>query len=66
MQFLIYLLLFFISYVILGDIAFSGELRHLIVKAVSDDPATFNEGFLGRPNQEYCRWIAAPERWGGE
>ncbi|CAB4031120.1 Hypothetical predicted protein, partial [Paramuricea clavata] len=54
-----------ISYVMLGITSFSGELRNLIVTAVSNDPVTFNEAFLGRSNKDYCDWIANPERWGG-
>lgn len=54
-----------ISFLMLGDTSFSGALRTLIVKAVSEDPLTFNEGFLGRSNQEYCTWISEPDRWGG-
>lgn len=51
---------------VLGDTSFSAELRKLIVKTVSKDPVTFNEGFLGKPNEDYCKWISEPERWGGE
>ncbi|CAB4033772.1 Hypothetical predicted protein, partial [Paramuricea clavata] len=53
-----------ISYVMLGITSFSGQLRNLIVTAVSNDPVTFNEAFLGRSNKDYCDWIANPERWG--
>jgi ubiquitin thioesterase OTU1 len=49
----------------LGIASFSGQLRNLIVTAVSNDPVTFNEAFLGRSNKDYCDWIANPERWGG-
>lgn len=29
------------------------------------DPETYSEVMLGRPNDEYCRWILKPESWGG-
>lgn len=54
-----------ISFVMLGDTSSSGELRKLVVNAVSQDPITFNDSFLGKPNEEYCSWIADSERWGG-
>ena len=50
----------------LGDTSSSGELRKLVVNAVSQDPITFNDSFLGKPNEEYCSWIADSERWGGK
>ena len=30
-------------------------LRQVIAQAVSSDPVTYNEGFLGMENHEYCK-----------
>ena len=32
-------------------------LRQVIAQAVSSDPVTYNEGFLGMENEEYCKWV---------
>ena len=40
-------------------------LRKIIADHVSKDEATYNEGFLGRPNDEYCTWIKNEDHWGG-
>lgn len=29
------------------------------------DPDTYTEGFLEKPNEEYCAWILDKQRWGG-
>ena len=39
--------------------------RQVIAETVAADPDTFTEGFLGRPNQEYCQWIQKSDMWGG-
>ncbi|KAK3238239.1 hypothetical protein CYMTET_51734, partial [Cymbomonas tetramitiformis] len=41
------------------------ELRRVIADVVSKDPVTYNEGFLGKSNKEYCTWILNPQHWGG-
>ncbi|GAX79038.1 hypothetical protein CEUSTIGMA_g6478.t1 [Chlamydomonas eustigma] len=41
------------------------ELRRVIANAVSADPVTYNNGFLGKENDEYCRWILMDQNWGG-
>ena len=41
------------------------ELRELIAETVKSDPITYNEGFLGKPNNEYCTWIRNEDHWGG-
>jgi len=41
------------------------SLRCIIADAVSGDPATYTEAFLGRPNDEYCIWIKDESSWGG-
>jgi len=35
----------------------SAELRELIATTVLQDPAKYNEGFLGRTNLEYVEWV---------
>ena len=39
--------------------------RRVLAAAVSADPETYSEAFLGRPNAEYCRWILDRNHWGG-
>jgi ubiquitin thioesterase OTU1 len=34
----------------------ASELRSLIAAVVASDPETYNEAFLGKPNDEYCRY----------
>lgn len=40
-------------------------MRQIIVEAVASDPDNYNEAILGRPNEEYCKWIEKPNTWGG-
>ena len=40
-------------------------MRDIIVGAVSQQPAIYNDVFLGKPNAEYCQWILKGESWGG-
>ena len=39
--------------------------RKIIAEAVAGNPDTYTEGFLGKPNGEYCAWIQDSQRWGG-
>lgn len=41
------------------------EMRQLIAQTVRNDPLTYNEGFLGKPNDAYCKWIQDEDHWGG-
>ncbi|XP_041348575.1 ubiquitin thioesterase OTU1-like isoform X2 [Gigantopelta aegis] len=41
------------------------ELRKLIARIVMGDPKTYNDAFLGKPNDKYCNWIQKPDSWGG-
>ncbi len=41
------------------------ELRAIIASYVISDPDTYNEVYLGKPNQEYSEWIMNPTSWGG-
>lgn len=40
-------------------------MRQIIAATVNGDKQEYNEGILGRPNDEYCAWILQPESWGG-
>lgn len=40
-------------------------MREIIANAVASEPNEYSEGFLGRPNAEYCEWILKPDAWGG-
>ena len=33
------------------------ELRQVIAQRVASDPVTYNDGFLGKDNDEYCKWV---------
>jgi hypothetical protein len=39
--------------------------RRVIAETVAGDPEEYSEAFLGKPNQEYCRWIQDSQKWGG-
>ncbi|XP_053672438.1 ubiquitin thioesterase OTU1 [Anopheles nili] len=56
-----------IGYVLTGkvDPENSQYMREIIAGTVNSDKQEYNEGILGRPNDEYCAWILQPESWGG-
>jgi len=54
-----------VGYIMEHTRARSKDLRAVIAKAVASDPVTYNDGFLGMDNQEYCKWIQNPDKWGG-
>ena len=39
--------------------------RQIIAETVAGDPEEYSEAFLGKPNQEYRRWIQDSQKWGG-
>ncbi|OTF75177.1 ubiquitin thioesterase OTU1-like protein [Euroglyphus maynei] len=41
------------------------RLRNLIAETVRSDPITYNEGFLGKSNNDYQNWIRNEDHWGG-
>lgn len=43
----------------------SQYMRQIIAATVNGNKQEYNEGILGRPNDEYCAWILQPESWGG-
>ncbi|XP_055607335.1 ubiquitin thioesterase OTU1 [Uranotaenia lowii] len=56
-----------IGFVLTGkvDPESSQYMRQIIVSTVNADKQEYNEGILGRPNEEYCAWILQPDSWGG-
>ena len=32
---------------------------------MAGDPDQYTDGFLGKPNAEYCQWIQDSQKWGG-
>lgn len=56
-----------IGFVLTGkvDTDNSHYMRQIIAATVNGDKQEYNEGILGRPNDEYCAWILQPESWGG-
>lgn len=57
-----------VNYCITGgelDHKVAPALRKIIADHVGKDETTYNDGFLGRPNSEYCTWIMNEEHWGG-
>lgn len=54
-----------VGYVMLRSLREAPALRRVIADAVSGDPFTYTEGFLGKSNMEYCKWILDKQHWGG-
>ena len=54
-----------VAYVMRRSLREAPALRKVIADVVSGDEFTYNEGFLGKPNAEYCAWIQDPKHWGG-
>ena len=40
-------------------------IRDIIVSEISSNPDQYNAAILGRPPEEYCKWISNKETWGG-
>lgn len=36
-----------------------------MAEEVAKDPFTYNDGFLGKSNEEYQKWIVDSKKWGG-
>ncbi len=32
---------------------------------MAGNPEQYTEGFLGKPNDSYCKWIQDKQKWGG-
>lgn len=39
--------------------------RQVVANEVIANPQVYNEAFLGKPPQEYAKWIQDPSKWGG-
>jgi ubiquitin thioesterase OTU1 len=44
----------------------SQKIRGAVARAVLADPETYSDAFLGRPTNEYAKWIQVPSSWGGQ
>lgn len=40
-------------------------MRQIIAEVVAQDRDNFSEAILGKPNDEYCKWILNDSSWGG-
>ncbi|KAI5949693.1 OTU1 [Candida margitis] len=59
-----------ISYAISGHDSYTTfsppqELRKVVVDYVNRDPLLYSDTVLGRPRDDYCRWILKKDSWGG-
>ena len=54
-----------LTYAWAGARADGAPLREAVAASIRKDPVTFNEGFLGKSPEAYCRWILDPDHWGG-
>ncbi|KAF8057140.1 OTU2 [Scenedesmus sp. PABB004] len=54
-----------VGYVMEHDRGRAAALRRVIADTVAADPVTYNEGFLGQENADYCAWITNTKHWGG-
>eukprot|EP00884_Botryococcus_braunii_P013131 jgi/Botrbrau1/21819/Bobra.0190s0036.2 len=54
-----------VGYVMEHSLEQSQCLRRVIFDAVTSDPETYSEAFLGKDNAEYGEWIKDSSKWGG-
>ncbi|TIC04083.1 OTU-domain-containing protein [Wallemia mellicola] len=54
-----------ISLAILGSIDENYMMRGIVAETIKSDPITYNETFLGHPQNQYIETIADPHSWGG-
>lgn len=56
-----------IGFVLSGkvDTTVAPSMREIIAEVVSKDTDAYSEAILGKPNDEYCRWILKSDSWGG-
>lgn len=56
-----------VNFVMTGkvDLESGPFMRQIIASEVHNEPREYNEGILGRPNDEYCAWIMQDDSWGG-
>ena len=44
----------------------TSNLRNMIATTVRNDPVQWNDAMLGKPRDEYIRFITDPTKWGGQ
>lgn len=56
-----------IGYVLNGkvDPSCAGPMREIVAAVVAEKWSKYSEAILGRPNDEYCKWIMKSDSWGG-
>ena len=54
-----------INFAINGNAENPEIIRDIIVSEISSNPDQYNAAILGRPPEEYCKWILNKETWGG-
>jgi len=40
-------------------------MRQLVADVITSQPEEYNDAILGKPINEYCKWILDPNSWGG-
>jgi len=43
----------------------TAQLRKMVADTIKDDPINFNDAILGKPVEEYIKYIQEPNTWGG-
>ncbi|KAK9427935.1 hypothetical protein V1505DRAFT_378579 [Lipomyces doorenjongii] len=54
-----------IGYALLRNLDTMHELRSLVATAILEDPVEYPDVVLGKPREEYCKWISRSNSWGG-
>ncbi|CAN6648670.1 ubiquitin thioesterase Otu1p [Trichomonascus vanleenenianus] len=54
-----------VGYDILRTVNNMFELRNIIASAIQADPVEYNDAILGKPAEEYVKWILKESSWGG-
>lgn len=58
-----------IYFVLNGKIDQTGDvsklMRQHVAETISREPYNYTDAFLGKPNEEYCKWILDDKSWGG-
>lgn len=47
------------------DLSSGSYMREIIANAVKENTEEFSEAVLGKPNEDYCKWIQNSNSWGG-
>ncbi|SCV02265.1 LAMI_0G17392g1_1 [Lachancea mirantina] len=54
-----------LSYCVSHEIETSQQLREIVARELSQNKEEFSDAILGRPNDEYVKWILKNSSWGG-